>query len=82
LKLTEEQLKQTENKVAFKDSVIVTMEAKEKNYHMIIDDERKKFEIMADFNKDLRMQLKKEKVKNKFTKIGGALLILGALLIK
>lgn len=84
LKLTEEQLKETEKKVALKDSTISTMMAKESNYLRIIEDERKKFEILTDVNKGLQKDLRREKVKNKFTKIvsGGAILFLGFLLIK
>lgn len=84
LKLTESQLKETERKVALKDSTISAMLAKETNYLRIIEDERKKFEILTDVNKGLQKDLRREKVKNKFTKIvsGGAILFLGALLIK
>lgn len=82
LRLTEIQLKETENKVIVKDSIITYLQFKETNYLKIVDEERNRFGILADFNKDLKMQLRKEKVKNKFTKIGGAILILGALLIK
>lgn len=82
LKLTEEQLKETEKKAAVKDSVISAMKAKETNYMMIVDSERKKYEVSMEYAKDLQKQLKKEKVKNKFTKIVGAALLTGALLIK
>jgi hypothetical protein len=50
---------------------------------MIIDAEREKFKIQEDYSKSLEKALRKEKVKNKFTKIisGGAMLGLGFLLI-
>jgi len=69
LKLTEEQLIQTENKVALKDSVIFQMESKEKNYMIIIDAERSKYVILEDHTKKVEKKLKLEKVKNKFTKV-------------
>lgn len=83
LKLTELQLKETENKVALKDSIIVTMQEKEKNYVKIIDAEREKFRIQEEYSKSLEKSLRREKVKNKFTKIvsGGVVAALGFLLI-
>jgi hypothetical protein len=83
LELTETQLKETELKVSLKDSIINTMKQKESNYLMIIDAEREKFKIQEDYSKSLEKALRKEKVKNKFTKIisGGAMLGLGFLLI-
>jgi hypothetical protein len=83
LKLTEDQLKETETKVALKDSIINTMKIKEVNFGKIIDVEREKFKIQEDYSKSLETALRKEKVKNKFTKIfsGGLLAVAGFLLI-
>ena len=83
LKLANEQLVKTEEKVSLKDSVISTMIIKEKNYISIIDVQDKKYIVMEDYSKKLEFQLKKEKVKNKFTSIlsGAAVLVLGTLLI-
>ncbi len=83
LKLTEAQLKETENKVALKDSIISTMMIKEVNYNKIIEAERAKFKIQEDYSKNLEKSLRKEKVKNKFTKFisGGVVAALGFLLI-
>jgi hypothetical protein len=83
LKLANEQLVKTEEKVALKDSVISTMIIKEKNYISIIDVQDKKYIVMEDYSKKLEFQLKKEKVKNKFTSIlsGVTVLFLSALLI-
>ena len=83
LKLVNEQLVKTEEKVLLKDSVISTMVTKEKNYISIIDAQDKKYTVMEDYSKKLEFQLKKEKVKNKFTSIlsGVAVLVLGTLLI-
>ena len=71
LKLTEQQLLETEKKVSLKDSVITTLRAKEVNYNTIIDSEKQKFEIMDRYSKKLELDLKKEKVKNKFKSILG-----------
>jgi hypothetical protein len=83
LKLTEDQLKETETKVALKDSIINTMKIKEVNFNKIIDAEREKFKIQEDYSKSLETALRKEKVKNKFTKIfsGSLLAVAGFLLI-
>ena len=83
LKLVNEQLAKTEEKVSLKDSVISTMIIKEKNYISIIDVQDKKYIVMEDYSKKLEFQLKKEKVKNKFTSIlsGITVLFLSALLI-
>jgi len=83
LKLTNEQLIKTEEKVVLKDSVISTMVIKEKNYISIIGAQDSKFTVMENYSKKLEFQLKKEKVKNKFTSIlsGVAVLVLGTILI-
>ncbi len=71
LKLTEQQLLETEKKVSLKDSVITTLRAKETNYLTIIDSEKQKFDIMDKYSKKLEVDLKKEKVKNKFKSVLG-----------
>jgi hypothetical protein len=83
LKLTNEQLTKTEEKVVLKDSVISTMVIKEKNYISIIGAQDSKFTVMENYSKKLEFQLKKEKVKNKFKSIlsGVAVLVLGTILI-
>ena len=83
LKLVNEQLVKTEEKVSLKDSVISIMVIKEKNYISIIDAQDGKFTVMENYSKKLEFQLKKEKVKNKFTLMisGVAVLVLGTILI-
>jgi hypothetical protein len=71
LKLTEDQLHQTEQKVVLKDSVINTMKLKEVNYLTIIDAEKQKFGIMENYSKKLEWDLKKERIKGKFKSILG-----------
>lgn len=67
LKLTEQQLLETENKVVVKDSVISLLRVKETNYQTIIDAQNQKFSIVEGHVKKLELNLKKEKIKNKFT---------------
>lgn len=83
LKLTEQQLLETEKKVSLKDSVIITLRSKEENYLTTIQAEREKYKIVEDFSKQLQSDLKKEKVKNKFKSIVGtaAIAVLGFFLI-
>lgn len=69
LKLTNEQLIKTEEKVTLKDSIINTMKVKETNYVNIIDIQNKKYDILDGYTKKLEFQLKKEKVKGKFKSI-------------
>jgi hypothetical protein len=83
LKLTEQQLYKTENIVEKKDSVISIMRVKEENYNTIILAQNEKYSILENHTKQLEWDLKKLKVKNKFTSIlsGSAILILGTFLI-
>lgn len=70
LKLTNVQLEETEKKVEMKDNIISTYVQKEKNYIKIIDLEREKFNTLKDFNDNLQLELKKQKLKSKITSIG------------
>lgn len=83
LKLTEQQLAQTEKIVEMKDSVITIMRIKEENYNVIIEAQNQKYSILESHTKQLEWDLKKLKVKNKFTSIisGSAILILGTFVI-
>jgi hypothetical protein len=83
LKLTEQQLLETENKVIMKDSVITMLRDKESNYIKMLDAQNQKYSILEDHTKKVEWALKKEKVKNKFKSIlgGGALIALTFLLL-
>ena len=83
LKLTEQQLAETENKVIMKDSIITMLRDKEKNYVTMLDAQQQKYSILEDHTKKVEWALKKEKVKNKFKSIlgGGALIALTFLLL-
>lgn len=69
LKLTGDQLLETENKVVMKDSIITLLRIKEDNYQTIINAQEQKYTILEDHTKKVEMELKKEKFKNKFTTI-------------
>jgi hypothetical protein len=83
LKLANQHIVVIEDKVKLKDSIIVTLDIKEKNYLKIIDSERQKFGIMENYSKTLEKDLRRERVKNKFTKLvsGAGLAVLGFFLI-
>ena len=83
LKLTEQQLLKTENKVVMKDSVISLLRIKEINYQTIIGAQDQKYSILENHTKKVELNLKKEKLKNKFTSglAGIAILTLTFLLI-
>ena len=83
LKLVESQLTETERKVILKDSIINTFRLKEENYISIIGAEKQKFGIIESYSKKLEIELKKEKVKNKFKSIFGTatIAVLGFFLI-
>jgi hypothetical protein len=83
LKLTEEQLLETEKKVDIKDSIITTMKLKEVNYNTIISTQNEKYNTLEGYTKKIEFALKKEKIKNKFTSVlsGGMMLALVILLI-
>lgn len=83
LKLSNEQIIKLEEKVALKDSVIVTMQKKEENYETIIKAQDDKYQVLESHTKKLEVQLKKEKVKNKFKNIfgGGLIAVLSVFLL-
>lgn len=83
LKLANEQITKLEEKVSLKDSVIVTMQKKEENYQTIIKSQDEKYQVLDNHTKNLELQLKKEKVKNKFKNVigGGLIAILSVFLI-
>jgi uncharacterized protein YgiM (DUF1202 family) len=76
-KLTETELKQTQNKVTIQDSIIATMKLKEDNYKLQIKKEREKFTIVENQNEGLRKDIKKLKTKNTIIEIVGGAIIGG-----
>jgi hypothetical protein len=83
LKLSDSLLVLTEQKVQIQDSIIGNMKLKEDNYLKEIDIQNQKYVISENYSKQLEKDLKKLKVKNKFTSIlsSSAILILGTFLI-
>ena len=77
LKLTEQQLLETENKVVLKDSVISLLRIKENNYQTIIGAQDQKYSILENHTKKVELNLKKEKIKNKLTSGLAGVVILG-----
>lgn len=83
LRISEEQLKHTEKLVSLKDSIITKQEEKFVIYDKILSEKDNKIKVMDDKISDVNKELKKEKFKNKLTKIFGSSLtaILAVLLI-
>ena len=83
LKLSDSLLVLTEQKVQIQDSIIGNMKHKEDNYLKEIDIQNQKYVISENYSKQLEKDLKKLKVKNKFTSIlsSSTILILGTFLI-
>ena len=69
LKLVGDQLLETEKKVELKDSVISLLRVKESNYNVIADAQNQKYSTLETHTKKVEWDLKKEKVKNKFTSV-------------
>ena len=69
LRLVGDQLLETEKKVELKDSVISLLRVKESNYNVIIDAQNQKYSTLDAHTKKVEWDLKKEKVKNKFTSV-------------
>lgn len=72
-----------EEKVLLKDSVIFTMQEKEKNYKKNIFANEEKFNVLELHTKSVEMKLKKEKLKGKFKSFigGGLILVLSGIII-
>jgi hypothetical protein len=81
LKLTGMQLVETEKKVEMKDSVINLLRVKESNYQTIIGAQNQKYSILEDHTKKIEFNLKKEKLKSKFTLLLSGVVIATFILI-
>lgn len=75
LKLVEQQLAETENKVVMKDSVITLLRTKEDNYKTIITAQNEKYKVLENHVDKVEWKLKKAKVKNAVTSILSGTLI-------
>lgn len=72
LVLANDQIKKIENLVILKDSIIRKQDEKMKIYDEILVQKDSKIKIMDDKISEVSKELKKEKFKNKFTKIVGS----------
>ncbi len=83
LKLSDSILVETNLKVLFKDNVIYDMKEKEVGYINIIESQNEKYRVLETYTKKVELDLKKQKVKNKFKSIisSGAIIALTYLLI-
>lgn len=72
LVLANDQIKKIENLVILKDSIISKQDEKMKIYDEILVQKDSKIKIMDDKISEVSKELKKEKFKNKFTKIVGS----------
>jgi len=63
LKLANEEISKLEEKVALKDSVIVTMQQKEENYKTIIVAHEQKFGVLENYTKSVRTSTQEGKSK-------------------
>lgn len=81
--LTNKELKETQKKVIYKDSIIGTMKLKEENYVSLITKEQEKFTIVENQNVELRKEITKVKRNKTFIEIlGGSIIaVLGGILI-
>jgi hypothetical protein len=66
LSLSNQHITELEKKVELKDSIISAMKSKEVNFKKIIDTQDQKFVLLENYTKKIEIDLKKEKVKNKF----------------
>jgi hypothetical protein len=66
LSLSNQHTTELEKKVELKDSIISAMKSKEVNFKKIIDTQDQKFVLLENYTKKIEIDLKKEKVKNKF----------------
>jgi hypothetical protein len=83
LKLSDSILVETNRKVLFKDNVIYDMKEKEVGYINIIESQNEKYRVLETYTKKVELDLKKQKVKNKFKSIisSGTIIALTYLLI-
>lgn len=83
LKITAQQLKESQKIVSYKDSVVKKMEIQNTKYEELIKFERSKYKIIEDELKSTEKKLKKEKIKTGIFKTIStvSVLFVGALLI-
>ena len=70
-----------ENKVILKDSVINNLNFKINNFNSIINTKSSQLEVTQELNNKLKLEIKKQKFKNKLTAGAGVVAILAAILL-
>ncbi len=83
LKITAQQLKESQKIVSYKDSIVKKMEVQNTKYEELIKFERSKYKIIEDELKSTEKKLKKEKIKTGIFKTIStvSVLFIGAMLI-
>ena len=70
-----------ENKVILKDSVINNLNFKINNFNSILNTKSSQLEVTQELNNKLKLEIKKQKFKNKLTAGAGVVAILAAVLL-
>ncbi len=70
-----------ENKVMLKDSVINNLNFKINNFNSIINTKSSQLEVTQELNNKLKLEIKKQKFKNKLTAGAGVVAVLVAVLL-
>jgi hypothetical protein len=70
-----------ENKIILKDSVINNLNFKINNFNSIINTKSSQLEVTQELNDKLKLEIKKQKFKNKLTAGAGVVAVLAALLL-
>ena len=70
-----------ENKIILKDSVINNLNFKINNFNSIINTKSSQLEVTQELNNKLKLEIKKQKFKNKLTAGAGVVAVLAALLL-
>ena len=69
------------NKIILKDSVINNLNFKINNFNSIINTKSSQLEVTQELNDKLKLEIKKQKFKNKLTAGAGVVAVLAALLL-
>ena len=70
-----------ENKVILKDSVISNLNFQINNFNYILSTKESQLEVTQELNNKLKLEIKKQKFKNKLTAGAGVVAILAAILL-
>ena len=79
--LTQDQIKILNQKISLKDSIILKQSLKITNYEEIIGTRSEQLKLSKDLSTQLQGDLKKQKAKTKLFQLGGASVVVGALVL-